>query len=848
MVVCLIPVFRATTGNLQKGVFMRTSVFSVLKRWCLLFLWLGMQVPPIHAANLQIPVGDSHNCVVVSDGTIQCWGNNASGQLGNGNNMNVPLPLMVNGNGVANVKAVSTGYYHTCTLSNTGGVSCWGANNFGQLGRGTTTGVAIPDGGTVVPNAVSLSAGGFHTCAVLDNGTVQCWGSNGNGQLGIGTLVDSAVPVTVTGISNAVSVSAGTYHTCAVLRSGSVSCWGSNDTGQIGNGSMGTDVTSPVNVSGMTTATAVATGRNHSCAIVGSGSVQCWGADIFGQLGNGSSPSSTTPVAVVNISTAKTINAGSNHTCVVLDTGGVQCWGANKYGQLGNGGGTDNTSPVAMTGISNAIAVLTGYYHSCAVLAGGGVQCAGENSYGQLGDGTNTDSPVAKSVMTPNGVPFSWKLPAKPIGLNLSGSPLLQAAGSTLLVAKVNYDDSSIKPTPVVWRSSNPLVATVNAAGLLTAGIVTTDTPVTLTATFTENGVTVQSTIQVTITAAPVALSDLQFVGVPAKLQSNGQLRLVLNATYSDGSMKPVLANNYALSNNALGTVNLLRGVLNLATVTTDTPLTITATYTERGVTKSAAVNITILSAVSTLSRMTLVGTQVTLTAGKTLDLSAQGLYSDGSRKVVNATWTLTGGAAAATLSSTGLLTAKDVTRETPVTISASYTNPVGVTVNAEYMVLIQPATGQVAPPAPPIRAEVEATGLRADFGLAFWSTLNLGSVTGSTTTTTTTKAAIRSAVAPRATTTSSGYNMYIAALVPSGSLVTSPTLFFLNRSAQWQLASFPLPEYLSGISDNSTQWVELFDHLDSSLISGTQFFVGYGTSDTEMVESGRFQMVYQLQ
>ncbi len=812
---------------------MRTSVvFSVLKRWCLLFLWLGMQVLPVQAANLQIPVGDSHNCVALSDGSAQCWGNNANGQLGNGSTVHSPFPVMVNG--VRGIKTISTGYYHTCVLLDTGAVSCWGSNNYGQLGRGTTTGIAIPDGGNVVTGAVSVAAGGFHTCAALSDGTVSCWGSNSNGQLGIGTLVDSTVPVPVVGIRDAVAVSAGTYHTCALLRTGGIQCWGANDTGQLGNGVTGSDTTKPVPVSNILAATALATGRNHSCAITGAGTVQCWGSDIFGQLGNGVLGASSTPVATLGILNAKSLDAGANHTCAVLGSGAVQCWGANKYGQLGNGGTSDSTSPVAMTGISNAIAISVGYYHSCAVLAGGGVQCVGENSYGQLGNGTNTDSLVPKSVVMPNGAPFSWKLPVNPTGLNLIGSPILQAAGSTLLAAKVNYDDGSIKAVPVVWRSSDPTAATVNAAGMLTAGVVTADTPVTLTATFTENGVTVQSTIRVTITAAPVDLTDVQFVGIPSKMQSNGQIRLVLNATYSDGSMKPILANSYTLSNNALGSVNLSRGVLMLGSVTTDTPLTVTATYSERGVTKSASTTITIAAAVSTLSRMTLVGTQATLVSGKSVDLSAQGLYSDGSRKVVNATWKITG--TAASVSTTGVLTAKDVTKDTPVTVSASYTNAAGVTVDAEYVVLIQPAPTVNPTYVPPIRAEVEATGLRADFGLAFWSTLNL---TGTTT---------RSSIAPRATTTASGYKMYIAALVPGGGVVTSPTLFFLNRSAQWQLASFPLPEYLSNVSDNSTQWVELFDHLDSSLISGTQFFVGYGTSDTEMVESGRFQMVYQLQ
>ena len=826
-----------------------SSVFLFLKRWCLLVLWLGTQAVPTHAANLQIPVGDSHNCVVISDGSVQCWGNNVNGQLGNGNSTQSLFPMEVKG--LRGAKAISTGYYHTCVVLDNGSVSCWGSNQSGQLGRGTTTGISVFDGSSVVSNAVSLSAGGFHTCAVLADGTVKCWGENSNGQLGDGTLVNSTVPVSVADIRDAVTVSAGTYHTCAVLRTGGVQCWGSNDTGQLGYGRVGGDLSKPVTVSGIIDATALATGRNHSCAITGTGVVQCWGSDIFGQLGNGTPAAidvitaitttttiASSPVVVQGILKAKTIEAGANHTCAITGMGAMQCWGANKYGQLGNGGSTDSPIPVTMNEVSNVLAVMTGYYHSCAVLADGGVKCAGENTYGQLGSG-NTDSLVAKAVMNPAAsIPFSWKLPAKPSALNLSGSTLLQASGSTLLVAKVSYSDNTVKPTPVIWRSSNPLAATVSPAGMLTAGAVKTDTPVTLTATFTENGVTVQSTIQVTITATPMALTDLQFVGMKTSVQSKGQMRLVLNATYSDGSIKPVLASSYALSNNALGQVNLARGVLNLESVTTDTPLTITATYTERGVTKTTSASMTIVAATATLSRMTLVGTQATLMAGHSIDLSAQGLYSDGSRKVVSATWKLVG--TAATISSTGTLVAKDVTKDTPVTVTASYTNPLGVTVEAEYVILIQPMTSQTPSYVAPIRAEVEATGLRSDFGLAFWSTLDLSTATSTAT---------RSSIAPRTTTTtSSGYNMYIAALVPGGSLVTTSTLFFLNRSAQWQLASFPLPEYLSGVSDNSTQWVELFDHLDSNLITGTQFFVGYGTSDTEMVESGRFQMVYQLQ
>lgn len=794
-----------------------------------------------HAANLRIPVGDSHNCVALSDGTAQCWGNNASGQLGNGSTLQSAIPVVVNGlNGLNNIQTISTGYYHTCALSNTGLASCWGSNNFGQLGRSNNLVTT-----NIIGNVVSLSAGGFHTCAALTDGTVWCWGNNTNGQLGNGTWVHSSIPVVVKGINNAIAVSAGTYHSCALLHTGAVQCWGNNDTGQIGNGSTGGDISQPVAVSGISIAMAIAAGRDHSCAVMVNGSVQCWGSDTLGQLGNGLSAASASPVTVVGIPNAKTIAAGASHTCITSFAGSVQCWGANQYGQLGNGGTTDSNSPTLMKDVLNAIYVIAGYYHSCAVLAGGGVQCSGENTYGQLGNGTNTDSWIAQSVVSANPRSaqtvqdlFSWKIPAKLSALNLTGASTLQSSGSLPFVAKAVYTDNISRIVPVVWRSSNPQVASVNAAGILTAGLVAVDTPITLSASFTENGVTVQASIPVTITATPVALSGLEFVAAKDSVQSGGQMRLALNAVYSDGSSKPVLANSYALSNASLGSINAARGVLTLATVTTDTPLTVTAHYTERGVNQSASTTMTIVAAPATLSRMTLVGTQTTLMAGDSLNLSAQGLYSDGSRKIVNATWQVSG--TAATISSSGVLTAKSMMEESNVIVTASYTNPLGVTVNAEFLVLIKSTLQPPAPPIP-IYAEVETTGLHSDFGLSLWSTLNMSSIT-------TTNTATATATTPRAAAAPTSYKMFVAALVPGGSLVTSPTLFFLNRSAQWELASFPLPEYLSNVADNSTQWIELFDHLDSNIIKGTQFFVGYGITDTEMIESGRFQMVYQLQ
>jgi len=192
-------------------------------------------------------------------------------------------------------------------------------------------------------------------------------------------------------------VSAGGNHSCAVLSSGAVQCWGLNTKGQLGNGST-INSNIPVYVSGISNATSVSAQGDSSCAVIGSGAIQCWGANNFGQLGNGSTTNSNIPLSVSGISNATSISTGSTggHFCAVLSSGAVQCWGYNSYGQLGNGSITNSNSPVSVSGISNAISVSAGSFHSCAVLAGGAIKCWGFSTLGQLGNGsiTNSNSPV----------------------------------------------------------------------------------------------------------------------------------------------------------------------------------------------------------------------------------------------------------------------------------------------------------------------------------------------------------------------------------------------------------------------------------------------------------------------
>jgi alpha-tubulin suppressor-like RCC1 family protein len=296
------------------------------------------------------------------------------------------------------VVSLSAGNDHSCAATNTGQAFCWGDDSYGELGY-----PGLPDSGGAYPvenvgDVRGVAAGLKHSCAVLTNGHVECWGNNDLGQLGDGLPADSpGVPVNVKGITHATAISAGDYGSCALIADGTVECWGSGDNGELGNGHTGnSDV--PVKVSGLSTAIAITTGFAHSCALLKSGSVKCWGTNGNGQLGRGSYDPSGTPVAVANLHTAVAISAGQQHTCALLKSGAIDCWGDNDNGELGStqSGGTD--APVAVAGISTAVSVSAGGFHTCAVLKSGVVKCWGQGDKGELGNGLNSSSPTPVTV------------------------------------------------------------------------------------------------------------------------------------------------------------------------------------------------------------------------------------------------------------------------------------------------------------------------------------------------------------------------------------------------------------------------------------------------------------------
>jgi len=333
----------------------------------------------------EVSGGMFHTCALLSSGAVKCWGDNYLGQLGDGSWTDSSVPVDVIG--ITDAIGISAGDYHTCAVLSSGAVNCWGYNAWGQLGDGS------------ISDAISISAGAGHTCALLSSGAVKCWGANEVGQLGDGSTVDSSVPVDVVGISDAISIFAGRYHTCAVLSSRTVKCWGDNGFYQLGDGSYNGYSLVPVEVVGISNAISISAGENHTCALLSSGAVKCWGDNRAGQLGDGSTVDSNVPVDVVGITDAISISAGHWHTCALLSSGAVKCWGANWAGQLGDGSNTDSLVPVDVVGITDAISISAGYYHTCALLSSRAVKCWGKNGNGQLGDGSNNDSNVPVDVV-----------------------------------------------------------------------------------------------------------------------------------------------------------------------------------------------------------------------------------------------------------------------------------------------------------------------------------------------------------------------------------------------------------------------------------------------------------------
>jgi|GEM_PF-634656 len=349
----------------------------------------------------EVFAGVSHTCALAVDGGLKCWGRNLDGQLGNGTTTSRPTPSDVAGL-ASGVSLVSTGLYHTCAATRGGTVQCWGNNLDGELGDGTQTSRGVPmEVVGLSSGVVQVSAGGYHTCAVTATGPPKCWGYNGLAALGDNSVTSRTVPVAVVQMSDASQISAGLYHTCAITKSGGLRCWGNNQNGQLGNGFVTTLESTPGLVYGLSVAAAVTAGDFHTCALTTAGGAKCWGSNLNGKLGDGTTTQRVIPGDAAGLTSGvKAIVAGAQHTCALTTAGGVKCWGLNAGGQIGDGTTTTRLTPTDVVGLASGVtSIAAGKFHTCAVTNTGRLKCWGWNADGQIGDGTGTQQLTPTDVV-----------------------------------------------------------------------------------------------------------------------------------------------------------------------------------------------------------------------------------------------------------------------------------------------------------------------------------------------------------------------------------------------------------------------------------------------------------------
>lgn len=476
-----------------------------------------------------IAAGSLHTCAITDQGGLKCWGANGFGQLGNGTVGTIVaggLPVDVVGleSGAA---GVDPSFYHTCAVTQAGAAKCWGWNVFGQLG---TTGVyCIPDDPLFPCSSVpvdveglgsgvaAVNIGSLHSCALTTTGGVKCWGNNNVGQLGDGTTTSRHTAADVQGLtSGVVAIAAGFDHTCALTSEGAVKCWGDNSAGAVlGAESSETCIsvfgdphqcsTTPLDVETLDSGVvALSTLGSHTCALTQSGGVKCWGGNGSGQLGDGTFGNNRrTPddvcadaACMSPLTGVAAVSAGRFHTCALMTGGGVKCWGSNAFGALGIGADDPDERPFAVDVcqvydaeaaqcvelLSGAAAVAAGQ-HTCALMEDGGVRCWGINAAGSLGIGTfdPLPHPLPLDVIGLGPKPTPTPTPTETPGVTVT----LTATATTAPLQTHTPTATGIRPAAT---SSPPTTATPSPIAILTDGAVASDL------TLPSTGANIQST------------------------------------------------------------------------------------------------------------------------------------------------------------------------------------------------------------------------------------------------------------------------------------------------------------------------------------------------------------------
>ncbi len=457
-----------------------------------------------------IDVGDTHSCGLTTVDEIFCWGGGNEGQLGDGTTntlLRQLVPLEVTAPSGVTWASVDTGAYHTCATTTGGDIYCWGIDDEGRLGNGNAAVDDFFPSPTLVDRPVgvtwaSVTAAGSHTCALTTSGDVYCFGDNDRGQLGVGDENPRNTPTQVTLPAGVVVESievgvgaAGLFDsrtTCVVSTLGAGYCWGSDELGALGDGpgAVNSNVPVAVGVPGGGAWSTIRPGGRTSCGVTTTGDGYCWGRDDRGQLGNGGAGSgdlTPQPVSTPVGTSWSTITPSTTFTCGVTTTGELFCWGNQVAGgQLGDGTLTASdydepnevVTPATFPVGAEWVDVRSSRFHSCAVDSTGIGWCWGGDGNGRLGDDAPTlNKPVPSQVGDRTGGPQDMvfgeqrdrSLAEPPFGLvaeATSGLPVEFAAigGCTVagrvvtLVAAGICEITATQPGDADWDPATPIV------------------------------------------------------------------------------------------------------------------------------------------------------------------------------------------------------------------------------------------------------------------------------------------------------------------------------------------------------------------------------------------------------
>lgn len=359
--------------------------------------------------------GARHGIALKSDGTVWSWGINFSGMLGDGtvsscgpypfsgctNERHIPIQVHGAGNtgSLSSISAIMGGEQHNFALKSDGTVWAWGFNGFGQLGDGTHSDRYTPVQVSGLSSATALGGRGYHSLAIRSDGTAWTWGFNTSGQLGNGTIISSSVPVQVIGLGSVLTLTGGYNFSLALLSDHTLRAWGANQYGQLGDGAAETRALTPVQVSGLISVSQVSSGWEHALALRSDGTVWAWGNNVKGELGNGTTVTSSVPIQVAGLSGMTAVSGGDCHSAALKSDGTVWTWGCNDRAQLGDASNTERHQPVQVTGLTHVTQIAARDYHNYALKDDGTVWAWGWNVNGQLGDNTTSDRNIPVQVI-----------------------------------------------------------------------------------------------------------------------------------------------------------------------------------------------------------------------------------------------------------------------------------------------------------------------------------------------------------------------------------------------------------------------------------------------------------------